>query len=244
MTIDATTGVVSWVDTAQQPTGDYVFNVRVANIWGDVDTQQLTVHLVDRGVQAEPSETTIANAALVLIGERRISSLDERSKTAKLCKDRFADVRDDLLRAMPWIFATKRVRLAADAEAPLYGYGSQVTLPNDCLRLLTVDDEFGYGYVLEGRKVLTHIRAPLDITYIARVTNPKLMDVLFRQSFAAALAVELAEPLTGSSGKLELVFSILQHRIRQARTANGQESLPLEIDAGEWERSRGREDPR
>lgn len=185
-----------------------------------------------------PSETSIANAALTLLGERRVNSLDDASKTAKLLKDRFDDVRDDLLRAHSWNFATKRASLAVSATTPAFGYDNAYDLPSDYLRLISVSNTALLPYEVEGRQILTDLEAPLEIVYTRRVEDPVQMDPMFRQALAAALAVELAESITGTSTKVRELQILLRERTRMARVPDGQEPWPSEIEASEWLDSR------
>jgi len=185
-----------------------------------------------------PSETSIANAALVLLGERTINSLEESSKTARLLKERFDEVRDEELRRHPWNFATKRASLAADATAPLWGFDNAFTMPVDCLRVLELDNPARYPYRIEGRKIITDIGAPLNVEYTSQVTDPMQMDVMFRQSFAAALAADVAEAVTGSTTKVAAMIDIRDKKWKASRTPDGQEHSPRRIEASEWLDSR------
>ncbi len=179
-----------------------------------------------------PSETSIANGALVLLGERRINSLDDpNSKTAKILKDRFDEVRDDLLRVHPWNFATKRAGLPVDTTAPVWGFDHAYTLPVDCLRLLEVSNPGLMPYRIEGRKIVTDMDAPLNIEYTSRVTDATVMDVMFRQAFSASLAADVAEAITGTSSKVEQLNSIMREKIRLARVPDGQEPSPRQIES-------------
>ena len=133
----------------------------------------------------------IANRALTKLGAARIISLDDDNKQARAVKSCFEDLRDDELRSNRWSFAMKRTSLAADAEAPAYGYTSAYTLPADFLRLDLVNDEFPMvvmdnyissetnEYTIEGNKILANIAAPLKIRYVARIDDPQQMDILF-----------------------------------------------------------------
>lgn len=192
---------------------------------------------------ATPSETSVANAALVCLGEKRITSLDANTKTARVLKERFTEVRDEALRAHPWTFAKQRVSLAADSQAPAWGFARQFTLPSDCLRLLEVDaDESRYPWRVEGRKIVTSIADPLEILYLRRITNPREMDSLFRQYWAVRLAFDVCEAITGDSDKLLQVFDKMKAVEILARAANGQEDVPPDELPGTFERARGRED--
>jgi len=188
------------------------------------------------------SETSIANAALIILGERRISDLGADTKTAKLLAERYDDVRDELLRLLPWTFATTRGSLPLDATPPAWGYTNAFSLPVDCLRLIDVDNPHDSDWTVEGRRILASFPAPLDITYTRRVVDPMEMDVLFRETLAAALASEIAEAITGDRAKIVAAHATLGGRIAAAAAANGQEDRPKTITASEWVAARGRED--
>lgn len=185
-----------------------------------------------------PSETSIANAALTLLGERRISSINENSKTAKTILERYDEVRDDTLRAHPWNFATVRVGLAKDAAAPAFEFDNSYTLPADSLRLLELENQRDFRYTVEGRQILTNHDPPLNIIYTKTVSDATQMDVMFRNAFAAALAADICEAVTGSTEKVQQTLAIAQERIRLARVPDGQEPSPREIEASEWIDSR------
>lgn len=191
----------------------------------------------------DPSETSIANAALICMGERRIESLEAESKAARILNERFDEVRDELLRSVPWNFATNRARLAADVDVPLFEFARQFTLPNDCLRLIDVDNPHRLPYRVEGRKIITNLTAPLDILYTMRITDPMEMDAQFRDVFAAMLALDTVEAITGDSGKLEAVLRKWEKLWAIAASANGQEPKFRDEEEelpGAWERARGR----
>ena len=195
------------------------------------------------GEGATPGETSIANAALVCLGEKRIDSLDEDTRTARILKDRFDEVRDSCLRSHPWNFAKQRVSLAADATPPVWGFARQFTLPHDCIRVLEVDDDdLGYPWEIHGRKIATSISDPLEVVYLRQVEDVREMDSLFRQYWALHLALDVCEAITGSSSKLRQVAAKIEAIEPQVRAANGQENQPPEIPRGLWERARGRED--
>ena len=185
-----------------------------------------------------PSNTSIANAALRILGERELASLDDKTKAARLLKERFADVRDALLRAIVWKFARARASLERDIAPPLWGYSRQYTLPADCVRLISVDT--AWGWTLEGRKILTDAFAPLDILYSRGITDPTKMDSLFRRVLAATLAVEIAEAMTGEASVLHMALDELSTAWGTAIAVNGQEGSPEPVmDVGAFLTSRG-----
>lgn len=184
------------------------------------------------------SETSIVNAALSLLGERRINSLDDGTPTANVMKERYPEVRDATLRAHPWNFATERVKIVKDPTDPVWKYQSAYTFPIDLLRLLIVDNPGHEPYEVEGRKIVTDLGSPLSIQYTKQVTDVAQMDVLFREALAAALAADTAEAITGSSEKVEMLQRIRDTKIQAARTPDAQEPTPPVFADGDWLDSR------
>lgn len=184
------------------------------------------------------SETSIANAALTLLGERRIDSIDGTSRTAKLVKERYSEVRDETLRAHPWNFAETRAEIAVSATAPVWGFDNLYPFPEDLLRLLNVNNPSGERWSVEGRAIVTDLGSPLQIIYTKQVVDPLQMDSLFRQALAARMAWELAESITGTNSKVEELARTYQAKLQSARTPDGQEPSPAFVEAGEWLDSR------
>lgn len=192
----------------------------------------------------------IANRALTKLGAARIISLDDDNKQARAVKSCFEDLRDDELRSNRWSFAMKRTSLAADAEAPAYGYTSAYTLPADFLRLDLVNDEFPMvvmdnyissetnEYTIEGNKILANIAAPLKIRYVARIDDPQQMDILFREALSCRIAAEICEDLTQSNQKRELAWNEYKQAIKKAVRTNAIERPPLMPPDDQWVISR------
>jgi hypothetical protein len=180
------------------------------------------------------SETSIANAALRLVGERRINSLDDQTKAARLIRDSYEEKRDELLRTHSWNFAGARAELAEDSEAPVWGFDHSYTLPSDLLRLTGVNDEEKIGYRVEGGKIVTDIDAPLRIEYVRNVTDVEEMDVLFRQTLALEIAIDIVEPLTGQNDKVRDLQAQLSQKRRLAKGTDGQEPSPRHLDISEF----------
>lgn len=223
-----------------KPTETTTYTLTAWSAAGQV-TSEVTVTVDPKAAPTfTPNETSIANAALILLGEHRIDSLNEGGKTANLIAEQFVELRDQLLRYVPWGFATQRASLAADAERPAWGFGFSYTLPNNCLRLIEVDSEIRQPYRVEGRSVVTDIHPPLKIVYTAEVEDITKMDVLYRETLAAYIASELAEAITGSSEKMRQVYGIFRSRLEQAQAANGQEHSTRVAEHSEHIVSRGK----
>jgi len=72
------------------------------------------------------SNVDIANNALSILGGSTISSLTEDSKNARVCSQRFENVRNRIFRAHPWNCLIKRVQLAQNTTAPVIEFTDNV----------------------------------------------------------------------------------------------------------------------
>jgi len=184
------------------------------------------------------SEVQICNRALQKLGAGRITALTEDSPNARNCNVAYEDLRDRELRAHPWSFSIKRKSVAKDSDSPAYTYDNQFTMPSDCIRLLAPDPELNFNdldWHIEGRQILTDSGSPLKIRYIARITDPNVMDPLFREALASRIAYELCEPITQSNTKRQLAWEDYKNAIEEARKVNSIEKpVSAEPPTDEW----------
>lgn len=187
---------------------------------------------------------TICSTALIMLGSKPISRLDEDSKGALVMSAIYDTVRDEMLREHPWNFATRRVMLSPDVEAPAFSYGRQFTLPADCLRVLAIGDcgtaawnVYGGGryvresdvpYQLEGRKILSD-RASLPLRYIFANQIEATWDAMFVGVMTVAMAMRACYPVTGSTSLMTTLMQDLALRMKKVRGVDGQEN-----PAGTW----------
>ena len=185
------------------------------------------------------TDVTIVNAALIRLGETTITALSDETKPARLANAIYADVRDAVTRAHPWNFALARAELTANASAPTWGYANAYDLPGDpdhCLRVLTVDgeDEISGRWTIEGRQILSNLSSPIRIVFLRRISEPDDTDPLFREALSARLARELAEPLGKSTSLQQTMGELYEAKLREARSADGQEGTPDLLSADGW----------
>ena len=176
------------------------------------------------------SVVDICNGALNQLGASTILTLTEDSKNARLCNARFTQVRDAVFRSHPWNCLQKRVQLAADSDAPAWGFTTQYTLPADCLRVLTILD-FDSDYKIEGRKILTD-NSSMKILYISRVTDPNEYDELLRETLSAALAADIAYAVTSSNPTASNMYKLFQDKLKDARFVDSTEGQNLNPEKG------------
>lgn len=169
------------------------------------------------------SKVEICNRALQKLGAKRIISLTDDSSNARACNVAFEPVKLSLLRKHNWSFSIQRASLPADVPAPAFGPQNSFTLPADFLRLINPDSWMNYDsldWVIESKKILTNDSAPLQIRYVADVTDPNQMDALFREALSSLMALELCEEITQSNTKKADLRQDYKDIIAEARRAN------------------------
>lgn len=175
----------------------------------------------------------ICNIALQKLGAERITSLTQDHPNARHCNVAYEPMRDAELRAHPWSFAKSRVTLAPDATAPAFDYDYQFTLPSDCVRPL-LPPTYALDWKLEGGKILTNDGDSIDLVYVARVTDPNLMDPLFREMLSCRIALQLCEAITQSNTKKESIREDYKAAQREARRVNAIEHTAEDTPDDDW----------
>ncbi len=176
------------------------------------------------------STVDICNGALNQLGATTILSLTEDSKNARLCNSRFTQVRDAVFRSHPWNCLQKRVELAADTDAPAWGFSYAYTLPADCLRLLRILD-YDSNYKVEGRKILSNTSS-MKILYIGRITDPNEYDESLRETLSAALGADIAFAVTSNNQTATNMYNLFQDKLRDARFIDATEGQNIDQDLG------------
>lgn len=169
----------------------------------------------------------IFNQALIPLGTARlVMDPNESTKAAILCNAVYDDARDATLRAHPWNFAEEHAQLAAKTTPPLFGFQRCFALPTApfCLRVLRIHDRPRAVWKVKGRDLQTDEAAPLDLIYVARVTDEQVFDPLFVAAFAARLGAMVAYGLTKSRTKENDAWERYRNiLLPEARSVDGQE---------------------
>jgi len=176
------------------------------------------------------SVVDICNGALNQLGATTILSLTEDSKNARICNQRYTQVRDGVFRSHPWNCLQKRVELAADSTAPAWGFKVSFTLPSDCLRLLRILD-YESNYKVEGRKILSNTSS-MKILYVARITDPNQYDELLRETLSASLGADIAFAITSNNQTAQNMYTLFQDKLRDARFVDSTEGQNIDQDLG------------
>lgn len=169
------------------------------------------------------TQVSICSNALLMLGAKSISSMNEDNDRAQLASNLYESVRDMTLRSHPWNCAVKRVLLAADTEAPAFDYTAAFTLPSDWLRTLQVgEDGYEVDYKMESGKILAG-GTSLPLRYIWRNTVESTWDAMLVHAMELQMAAAMAYPITMSTSKEDAAFKKLQAFMRDARNVDGQD---------------------
>jgi hypothetical protein len=197
-----------------------------------------------------PSQIEVVNRALIKLGEDRLISLEDDTKAARAVGMVWDTLLDSELARNRWAFSVRRAILPALLEPPAWGYSLAYQLPDDCLQLIWVDGasrsegiqdfitDSTAPFLVEGRTILTDIEAPLQVRYVARVTDPNLWEAPFIEAFSSRLAYELAEDLTQSSSKREMAWAEYKTSVGEARRQSAIQNPPQSIPDDSWLQAR------
>lgn len=179
------------------------------------------------------SVVEICNVALQKLGAGRIVSLTQDDPRARDCNLAYEPMRDAELRAHPWSFAKTRTVLAPDATAPAFDFDYQFTLPSDCVRVL-MPNTYDLDWHIEGGKILTNEGDSINLIYLKRVTDPNVMDALFREMLSCRIALQLCEVVSQSNTKKVAIQEEYKKALAEARRANAIERVSDDTPVDAW----------
>lgn len=177
------------------------------------------------------SAIALCSRALLKLGARPIAGFDEGTAEAEVAANLYPSIRDALLSAHGWSFATAQVRLPQLAEPPVADFSNAYQLPADFLRALSAGaGARGRGLVY--RILDKRLHASAAEVYLTYVYRPAETDFppFFNQLLIGRLAAEFCIPLTESTSRAEMLYRIAETEFRRARLIDAQQDSPLAID--------------
>lgn len=196
------------------------------------------------------SNVQIAKTALSRLSDQyEIEALDENSTEAEAVSLVFSDVRERLLREVPWSFATAEVTPASLDITPPGLWSYAYAYPSDCLKVLRIENPLGrrappvpFAVRLFGpddtKVICTNMIDP-TIVYTKNIDDPTLMDPIFRSAFAYRLAQEVCMPLTGSRELLRDMTELGDREVAKADVEDAaEEVLDGEREDADWIKAR------
>ena len=183
------------------------------------------------------SPVAICNLALGWVGGDLITSLDDNSKEAKLCKANYELLRDAVLEEREWTFAVKRMRLVRVTDEPVYGWSAAFQIPPEVLRVLQISGSVaglsaitrggtGMGqesrieWNREGDKVMTDTN-DVFARCLVQVVDTNKFSPAFTQAFAARMSMDFAIPIASSRMLQKDMALMYGEKIRLAAATDG-----------------------
>jgi hypothetical protein len=191
----------------------------------------------------------IANAALDLVGQTQILSLDDSTSAAKKCKLHIYQAAREVLKLGKWKAARKESVLAQLTTAPAFGWAHAYQLPNDYLRMVRFNDVDPSDvtiptYDIQGRQLFTD-ETTASLTYIADLSAAGNDISVLGPELIELIAIKLAQKMAWSFQQARTLKESLEQEYmikrRAALAADAQETknpLVNRLDDSEWLRAR------
>lgn len=188
------------------------------------------------------SKTDVGNGALDLLDAGTVQDIETPTSPTEELLARWIDhTRRLCLRQHPWNFAKKRASLAASATAPDFGFTLKFPLPDDFIRVLSINDndyfydnlptdqyEFEDNHLLVGEGVYSASDV-LRLVYIYDFQDIARMDPMFIDLWIHELALMIAYKATTSNTNVERVAKLKDDRRSLAMAIDGQERPPKRV---------------
>lgn len=179
------------------------------------------------------TDVAICNSALAKVGVERILSLNDNSVPARICKEQYEKVRDELLYSHPWNFAMGRAALAPLVTPPVFEWSYQFALPADALRVVDTDLPKPAKWHVEGRLLMCD-SAAVSIKFIRKVTDASQFTPGFAEVLATKLAADISYSLVQSVQLKATLVEEYERKLRTARSFDAQESMGDRVYADSW----------
>jgi hypothetical protein len=172
----------------------------------------------------------IANVALGLLGANGITSFEDDSTEAELCLSVYDSVRDAVLEAGDWSFASEWVvaaKLAAAPTAPRHAAAYTVPTRAASVREVTDADGRAVAWVKGSGQVLCEDALPsVRLRIVSKEAAPERYSPGFVQALATKLAARLAVPLTENGERQASLEAEYLVELRKAKVADGKQGTP------------------
>lgn len=182
----------------------------------------------------------LCSRALLRIGAQTIASMDEGTAEAEIASGLYFGIRDALVSAHPWSFATGQASLPRLAGAPGADFRHAFQLPPNFLRALSAGGpSLGRGLTYRLFEDRLHCDAEqVTLTYIF-LPHESSFPAFFAAALVARLSAEFCIPLTESSARAQILFNQAEAELRAARRADSQQATTQALDGFPLIRARG-----
>ncbi len=168
------------------------------------------------------SKVSIANRALALLGENKITSLTDETQAAKAINNVYKDSLKSILSECCWSFAKKRIMLNMLTTKPAWGGGNYFQLPADMVAIFKATTD---KYELEADKLITDEKE-IGILYTYFNDDDNRYSPSFVDAFACRLAYDVCYDLTNNKSKQDDLLSLYSgHFLPIAKSKNARDNL-------------------
>ncbi|MCA3263006.1 MAG: hypothetical protein ING44_13770 [Telmatospirillum sp.] len=177
------------------------------------------------------SQIALCSRALIKLGAQPIASFAEGTVESQVAAALFPSVRDGLISAHPWSFASAQTTLPRLARDPVADHRFAYQLPPDFLRALSVG-QGARGRGTAYRIVESALHTDSDGVVLSYIFRPdeSAFPPFFDAALIAALAAEFCLPVTESTSRAELLYRLSENEFRRARLIDAQQETPQSLD--------------
>jgi len=177
------------------------------------------------------SRIDLCSRALLKVGAHTITSFDDGTAEAEVAACLYPTIRDGLLSAHPWNFATTQTTLPKLTTAPIADFENAFQLPGDCIRVLSAGTN-GRGQGITYKVSQRQVHTDVDEVVLTYVSRPDELDfpAFFDMALIAQLAAEFCIPLTDSTARWEGLQKLAEMELRRSKLIDAQEDTPPAIE--------------
>jgi len=195
------------------------------------------------------SKSEICNLALGRLGNyASVSDIDTPdTPVEKIFALWYDTIRKKVLRSLVPSFAIEYRKVSQLGTTPAFGYAYEYEYPNDCLKVLGVDEveKKEINYAVRSDKIQTDANEEdgLPIRMIRDETDVTKFDPDFVTLFSWELAYAVCMGVTQDLERLVYLEQILPKKRAEMGAINSQENAPVRKNQSKWKKSRVNDDP-
>lgn len=199
------------------------------------------------------SEISICNKALGWLGQDQITSFEDPGKPAELCKLNYPTLRDAVLEARTWRFATERITSKTTLKPgdqsnpgfPQWGDGWVHPVPPSLLAVYRCYSDVSGIEPVDAiwQRENDYLIAECSTLYIwgvGREQSPTNFSQLFVEALATRIAADLAIPLTENRSLQADLWSLYNDKIDEGAARDGQQGRAENTKANRLRGARAR----
>lgn len=173
----------------------------------------------------------LCSRALVRLGANPITSFNDGTAESEVAGTLYSSIRDSLLSAYPWTFATGQLALSEVVSAPVADYQRSFQLPTDYLRAISAGSGGrGRGTNYRVMRGTLHTNSSeVTLTYIFRPEEEEFPP-FFDAALITRLSAEFCLPVTESTSRAEALYRIADQEFSRARQIDAQQDSPNRLE--------------